>query len=212
MKYIGRYLCRLDIVQTASRMLLAILVLLFVFTLRSSITFFGRAVLMGGILLCAIFAALKIPKVNEIMEYLTGLPGALMSEAKRDYRGFAGEDPYVLSVYTPEKAFLARTVSNRLIFPVSLTVLLRRTATGYVLLAREICLLRKRPDKTVYRMFDAEHPLRVEAIRLDGDAEIVHCTVYAGEEEVITFYSRDDHGWKHFVEYIRADVALTWKE
>ena len=76
---------------------------------------------------------------------------------------------------------------------------------GGTLMMGTLSLWEKKPQDKQRFVFEN---MRVQIVRLEGDADILLVTFFEGADEKLTFYVRDDHYWKTFLSYIKGDIAV----
>ena len=210
MRHTKSYFLRLDIFQKASRVLLVFFLLVAFFARGWSLGVNGYILIFGSLIVFGIGSILKTVKAEDLTNYLSKVRTDFESEVRKELKSFRTYDYAVLHAYSKEKAYLARTLGNRLLYPVCINMIFVITPDGVELAYKELSLYEKRKPILQHMTFDPKD-LRFETLHFEGDAEMMEVNVYNGEELLFSLYVRDDHLWKHFVPYMEKTVSITEK-
>ncbi len=210
MRHTKGYFLRFDIVQTVSRVLLVFFMLVAYFARGWSLGVNGYILIFGSLIVFGIGSLLKTVKAENLTDYLSKERTAFEADVRKEFKSFRTYDYAILHAYSKEKAFLARTLGNRLLYPVCMHMAFVITPDGIEIAYKELSLFEKRkPElKHVTLQLDA---LRIDVLQFEGDAEMMDVTFYQDDEVFMSLYIRDDHLWRNFVPYVQKSVAITEK-
>lgn len=192
------FFLRVDVIRTVCRALLVLLLILFWFARSWSLGTAGVAFFAVGFVLTVIGSVLRAPKNDKMSEFISNERNSFELSVRKEHKSFRTGDYVTLYGFGTEKAFFARALGNRLIYPICLNMTFLRHGTGGTLIVGELSLWeKKKTTKMKYRF----HQLTVSFVRMDGDAEILSVSLLDGEEEKLFFFVRDDHFWRAFLAY-----------
>ena len=199
------YFLRFDVVQKACRVLLIFFLLLLYFVRSWSLGVTGIVFMVCGLLFSAIGSFLKVPQEHKISEFVSVERHIFETEVKKENAAFRENDIATFYAFGTHKEHLARTLGRRLIYPVCLNMMFVSHGNGGTLMMGTLSLWEKKPQDKQRLIFEN---MKIRILRMDGDAEILLVTFFENEEEKLTFYVRDDHYWKSFLNYIRGNIFV----
>lgn len=192
------FFLRFDVIRTVCRSLLVLLLLLLYFARSWSLGTAGILFFVIGLCVSAAGSVLNVTKVDKLSGFISEERHIFEVEVRKENKSFRMGDCVPVYAYSAEKSVLARALGKRLLYPICWNMMFLRHGEGGTLIVGEISLWEKRrPTKQSY-VFER---LTVSFVRMEGDAEILHVSLLENGETALSFFVRDDHFWRTFLNY-----------
>ena len=203
------FFLRFDIIQKASCVLVLFFALLMYWCSSMKFDATRTAFLISCIVIFAIGCTLKAPKAGDITDYLVKHREEFEKATMKANKLYRTYDHISVYAFDKELEKFARTVGNRLLYPVCLNLMFVRHPDGVTLTAENYSLFKKRKPVSTTYTFGKKETFTMNILRLEGDAEMLWVTLSENGAEQISFYARDDHLWKQFYSYIQGAATIT---